>query len=166
MKTIFSSFALLSFLLLVGCYHLGNPSELSFHRIYIAPVENKTYIPQAQAIITSQLRQQLLRDGRILVSDLEDAQVILSVCLTNYKNTIVATQEEETGLAKSFNFNLTAECSLYDATNQSFLFEKKNISAHVNTLVDGGVQIAEYQSVLPLGEKLAQKIKDLILNPW
>lgn len=164
MRTILHS--LLFLLVLSGCYHLGSPSQLKFKRLYIAPVENDTYVPQAQAILSSQLRKQLLREGRIVVSSLEQADAVLTVTLTKYQSSIVATQEEETGLAKSFNFSLSAQCDLYCVQDKEYLLSKKTVTSSIVTLVDGGVQLAEYQSIPPLIEKLAHSIKEVILNPW
>ncbi len=151
---------------LSGCYHWGSPGELAFSTLYIAPVENDTYIPQAQSLVSSQLRKQFLREGRILLDNKDSAEAILYTTLTTYTTSTAATQEKETGLPRSFSFGLTASISLYSVKEQKMLINKQSISSSVVTQIDGGAQLAEYQSIPTLAQELALKIKETVLNPW
>lgn len=159
-----AAWALLS--LFTGCYHLGSPSNLPFTRLYIAPVENDTYVPQAQSLVSSQLRKQFLREGRIVVDHKEDADAILYTKLTQYTTSTAATNEKETGLPQSFSFGLTATISLYSCQEDKMLLTNKSISSSIVTQIDGGAQISEYQSIPTLAQELALKIKETLLNPW
>ena len=49
--------------LLSACksYHLGSPTEIPFKSIYIKPVSNKSYAPQAQAIVSAMLRENFIQ---------------------------------------------------------------------------------------------------------
>jgi hypothetical protein len=153
-------------LLLSGCYHLGSPGKLPFSRLYIAPVENDTYVPQAQSLISSQLRKQFLREGRMIVDDKADADAILYTKLTQYTTSTAATNEKETGLPRSFSFGLSASISLYSCTEQKMIIENQVITSSIVTQIDGGAQISEYQSIPTLAQELALKIKESLLNPW
>lgn len=151
---------------LSACYHWGSPGELSFSSLYIAPVENETYIPQAQSLVSSQLRKQFLREGRILLDNKDQADAILYTTLTGYTTSTAASQEKETGLPQSFSFGLTATIRLYSVKEQKMLIKTQSIASSVVTQIDGGAQIAEYQSIPTLAQELALKIKETVLNPW
>ena len=59
-----------------GCanYQLGTGGKLTFATLYLEPVANHTTLPQAQALVSSQLRERFLRDGRVtLVNSSADA---------------------------------------------------------------------------------------------
>ncbi|HRE81071.1 MAG TPA: LPS assembly lipoprotein LptE [Opitutaceae bacterium] len=79
-------FALLA-LMLAGCsnYVLGTGKSLEFRTLFIEPVENDSNLPQAVAVISTQLREAFLRDGRVtLVNSAADADAVLSVTLSSY----------------------------------------------------------------------------------
>ena len=162
----FACWALGLSLSLSGCYHWGSPGELPFTTLYIAPVENDTYIPQAQSLVSSQLRKQFLREGRIVLDTKDEAEAILYTTLTTYTTSTAATQEKETGLPRSFSFGLSAAISLYSVKEQKMLINQQSISSSVVTQIDGGAQLAEYQSIPTLAQELALKIKETALNPW
>lgn len=162
----FACCALVIALGLSGCYHWGSPGELPFATLYIAPVENDTYVPQAQSLVSSQLRKQFLREGRIILDNKDAADAILYTTLTTYTTSTAATQEKETGLPRSFSFGLRAAISLYSVKEQKMLIKKQSVSSSVVTQIDGGAQLAEYQSIPTLAQELALKIKETVLNPW
>src|SRR4051812_3565742 len=82
------AFCLLSFAcaFLGACahYQLGTAGgKLSFTTLYIEPVANKSMLPQAQAILSTQLRETFERDGRVtLVNSPQGADATLKVVLT------------------------------------------------------------------------------------
>ena len=79
--------AALALSLLSGCasYQPGSSAELPFHKLYVEPVGNNSYAPQAQAAVSAKLRDIFIRDGRIqLVTAAEQADAVLSVTLSNY----------------------------------------------------------------------------------
>ena len=72
---------------LAGCshYQLGTGGALAFRTLYVAPIENKTLLPQAHALVSTVLREELLRDGRVtLVNVPEQADATLSLVLSDY----------------------------------------------------------------------------------
>ncbi len=62
-------FCLTGLLLFSGCahYRLGTGGQLSFHTLYVAPVVNESNIPQAVAIVSTQLREAFLHDARVVL---------------------------------------------------------------------------------------------------
>ncbi|OYV47791.1 MAG: hypothetical protein B7X06_02645, partial [Verrucomicrobia bacterium 21-51-4] len=51
--------------LVIGCghYQLGRPSGPGFHTLFIEPVRNSTFAPQAQALVGQAVANAFVREG-------------------------------------------------------------------------------------------------------
>ena len=161
---------LLSALLgLAGCahYQLGTSAKLGFTTLYVAPVANKTMLPQAQAIVSTQLRAAFLQDGRVtLVNSPDEADVTLRVVLHDYHREVTAARENDTGLARKFNLILGTECTLHDNRSHRDLFAARPVSVTREVFTDSGQLQAEYQDVPLLAESLARQVTHTVLDVW
>ena len=122
-----------------GCasYQLGSPAELNFESIYIQPTQNESFAPQAQTVVSTQIRKAFIQDGRIaIVSDPSEADAILEVTLTDYTRTGGARQSNDTIVARSFDINLQAEISLYNQNDGEYYFSKRQLSESSNAYVE------------------------------
>ena len=170
-STLSKRFILLTALLFAsaaGCnYHLGTSAQLPYRKIYVAPVVNQTYIPQAQAPLTDALIQAFLRDGSLsTTAHPEEADVVLETNLTDYKRSTSATDEDDTLLARSFNVMLEAECTLRDRRTGEIYFKQRPLEASTHVFFESGFQSAEYQNVPKLTQKLAREIRNAVLGIW
>tara|TARA_B100001248_G_scaffold262528_2_gene259163 strand:- start:26533 stop:27018 length:486 start_codon:yes stop_codon:yes gene_type:complete len=156
-------FLLASLLLLSGCSHYqkGQGAELAFSTLYVAPVRNDSMAPQAQALLSKQLMETLMGDGRVELTSKESADATLEITLSKYSRSISATQEQDASLAQSYTLTLEAHCDLIDNESGTPYFHKRSVSATVNSLAP-----SEYQGMPFLTNNLAKKIKDLVLNVW
>lgn len=166
--------------LLSGCasYHLGAPAELPFEAIYIRPASNDSFAPQAQAVVSTQLRQNFIRDGRVkLVTSEEAADAVLLVNLTEYNRRTGARSSTDTVLAKDFDITLAADISLYNQNQGDYFFKGRRIEDRANTYIDNpyaaetalktqAYQQNEYQAMPLLARDLARKIADEVLSAW
>ena len=76
-----------------GCahYQVGTEGRLGFTTVYVAPVVNKTVLPQATATISTAIRDALEKDGRLsLANSAQAADVTLSVVLVTYRRDVAA----------------------------------------------------------------------------
>lgn len=163
-----------------GCnsYQLGNPVELPFESIYIKPVSNDSFAPQAQALLSTQIRDVFIRDGRTkLVTSREAADAVLLINLTDYKRYAAARQSEDTTTAASFSLILAAEVSLFNQKKGDYYFQERIInessSAYVNnpysdpaTAQTQDFLQMEYQAMPRLTHDLSRRIADEVLNTW
>jgi hypothetical protein len=150
-------------------YQLGTGAEgkLAFHTLYVAPVENKTLLPQAREIVSTQIREVVARDARIsLANSAESADATLTVVITDYHRDVATVREGDTGLARKFNLNLTAACTLRDNRAGKNLFERRPVTAQREAFTDSGQLQSEYQTLPLLAESLAQKISHAALDAW
>lgn len=155
--------------LLGGCshYHLGSPKEkLPFNTLYIAPVQNRTYIPQAQALLSQQLALAFQQAGVLITHNPDQADAHLDITLIHYDRTTATIRKEDAFLAKSFTLRLTAECTLIDQTTGLAFFKHRSSSASLNTFTEKSTQSVEYQDMPVLTQKLAQNIKNLVISVW
>lgn len=175
---------LLTVALLSGCasYQMGSSGELPYRTVYVEPVTNDSYAPQAQSLVSSKIRDVLIRDGRVqLVTSPEAADAVLAVNLTEYQRTGVTRDRDDTGRAQDFNVSLSADVSLYNQANGSFYFRNREItettyayrgdpysesSDAAGDLRSQSYFTAEYQAMPLLARGLARQVADTILSTW
>src|SRR4051812_26905059 len=81
-----------------GCshYQLGTDAKLAFTTLYIEPIANKTLLPQAQALMSTQLRERFARDGRVtLVNSPQGADATLTVSINDYHRNPATVREDD-----------------------------------------------------------------------
>jgi hypothetical protein len=152
-----------------GCshYQLGTGGKLSFATLYVAPVANKSLLPQAQAIVSNMLREELLHDGRVtLVNSPEAADATLTLVLNDYHRDVATVQSGDTGLAREFALTLAATITLHDNRIGKDLFEKRPITAVRDAYTDSGQLQSEYQTLPLLAGVLAKKAAHAVLDVW
>jgi len=159
-------------------YQLGSPATLPFESIYVRPVMNQSFAPQAQALLSSQIREAFLRDGRVrLVSDPSTADAVLVIDLTEYRRSPGARESNDTTVARSFSLGLVADISLYDQNRGRYYFRQRQASERANAYVNDPYANpalpetqdffqSEYQAMPRLTRGLAQKIANEVLSPW
>ncbi len=163
--------------LLSGCksYHLGSPSEVPFESIYLKPVSNQSYAPQAQPIISAMLRENFIRDARVkVVAKEETADAVLLVTLANYGRNSTARRAQDTAIADVFDVQLAAKVSLLDQKNENYLFENRPITVTTNAYTSNpyasdlavAYQLSERQALEILSRDMAREITNMVLNPW
>ena len=163
-----------------GCnsYQLGKPFELPFESIYIKPVTNDSFAPQAQTLLSTQIRDAFIRDGRTkLVTSREAADAVLLINLTEYNRYPAARQSEDTTTADSFSLVLAAEVSLFNQNKGDYYFLKRIINESSSAYVDNPYATPavaqtqdflqmEYQAMPRLTHDLSRRIADEVLNTW
>ncbi len=157
-------------LCLSGCtnYRLGTGGKLPFRTLYVAPVVNESNIPQAVALVSTQLREAFLHDPRIiLVNTPEDADATLTVHLVNYGRDGQTRESGDTGLARKFDVTLNAEATLKDNRDNKTIFANRKVQATRQVFTDRGQQLqAEFQNVPLLAETLAKNVLGATLDVW
>lgn len=154
---------------LTGCshYQLGTTGRLAFATLYVAPIENRAMLPQAPAIFATEIREALVKDGRVsLATSPETADAVLRVALLSYDRQMAAANPADTGLARKFVLNLHTTCTLTDRRTGKPLFVNRAIVVSRDAYTDSGQLQAEYQAVPLLAESLAGKVAHAVLDVW
>jgi outer membrane lipopolysaccharide assembly protein LptE/RlpB len=161
--------ALLLLLGLTACahYQLGNGPPPKFTRLYLAPVVSDGLIPQAQAVVTTQLREVFLKDGRLaLVESAAEADAVLTITLGSYQREATVSRPDDTGRARRFAVTLRASATLLDVRSGQKLFADRPLSATRGVFTDSGQIQAEYQTLPLLAEVLAGNALHAVLDIW
>lgn len=151
-----------------GCanYQLGRHAEPPFRSIYVKPVSNATFAPQAQAILTSQLRENFIHDGMLQVENEADADAVLEVVLRDFDRQIAATRQDDTEIAEKLRFELLADCTLSNNRTGEIYFENRPISATADSFPGDRSQQAEHLAMPVLTRNLARRISYEVLQVW
>ena len=155
-----------------GCanYRLaGTPVKLRFSSVYVMPVKNTSYAPQAANLLTNQIVNALNQTPRLRTAYEGDAQATLQVTIVDYKLLHVATSERDTALAASYKAQAIAQCTL-TRSNGEIIFKDKRVKADAmvypyssgeNDLIGN-----QYQNMPVLMRELGNKIKDAVIGIW
>lgn len=161
---------LLGMLCLTSCsnYKWGNPglNSLPFSSLYVNPIINETFIPQAQALLSQQLIRYLQQSGVYITQCEEMADAVLVVTLTNYDQNTLTTQRHDTTLASSFYVLLQANCTLLNNITKEPYFTNRPVCASINAEADDSVLQVLYQDMPVLTDKLANTIRNLVTSTW
>lgn len=154
---------------LFGCanYHLGAGTEPKFSRLYIAPVTSETLVPQARALVTTQLREAFLKDGRTELAESADtADAVLTVRLTGYGRDTTVVRADDTGLARRFEVSLRAKVTLTDHRHGTNLITDQVFTAKRGVFTDSGQLQSEYQALPLLAAELARQTVQAAFDTW
>ncbi len=177
-RSLIAGFTLIALALFSGCasYHLGSPTKLPFESIYIRPAANDSFAPQSQALLSGQIREAFIHDGRVKVlSNESDADAVLEVTITDYTRSSSARDSTDTVIARSFDLSLHATVSLYNNNQGDFFFQDRLLTDRTSAYIENpyiedsdkqGFIQAEYQAMPRLARGLARKIADEVLSPW
>ena len=151
-------------------YQPAGSTALPFKTLYIEPVKNRAYVPQAQVLLTDNIIKAFLRDGSVRIVAREQADATLSVTITDYQRGLSATQQNDTARARSFNINLQTTIKLVDNRTGKVYLKDRSLSADEKTFSrdqEGNtLPQAEYQTIPLLTRELARTIRNTVLNQW
>jgi hypothetical protein len=169
-KTPFSVICLLlAVLALSGCagYQLGTGTQTKFTTLFVAPVTTEALIPQARELVTTQVREAFLKDGRVkLVDSPAGADAVLQISLTGYDRAVAVSRQDDTGLARRFDVSLRALATLTNERTKEALFVRRPLTAKRGVFTDSGLVPSEYQALPLLAEQLAQEVTHSVLDTW
>lgn len=155
-------------LLAAGCagYKLGDPTDLPFRSLYVAPPVNTSLAPQAAALVGTAVRREIDRSGRVAIAPEGACEARLVITLTSLEREISADRESDPGLARKWRVTLAAECTLTDARTGRAYFERRPVSAFDEVYSDSGLVAAEFQDMPMLTGRLAEAIAREVLAVW
>lgn len=157
---------LLSACLLFGAcqYRVGTGSQRQFDSLALLPIQNETLLPQAEALLDSQIRDQLLRAGISIVPE-SRADVVLLVRLVHFDRELTAVRSDDPDLALSYGLTLRAELTLRDRSGELIL-EDVPVEITRESLAIEGVQVADYQTLPVMMRDLSLRIRRRVLDRW
>lgn len=172
--SIFASLAVLGLLSSVLCstsgcanYQLGTGATAKFTSLYVAPVTSEALIPQARVLVATQVREALIRDGRVTLADSpEQADAVLTIVLSSYNRQVVVSQQDDTGRARRFDVTLLAHATLVNTRTKEHYFTQRPLEAKRGIFTDSGLVPSEYDGLPLLAESLANETVHAVLDTW
>lgn len=180
-----ASLALVAFALIgTACshYRLGTGAQHDFESVFIAPVETNAVIPQSTALLSTQIREAFIRDGRVrVVNTPAEADAILTVKLDGLRRDTLTSLPSDGGLARTFGLVLEASATLRDSKGEKTWFADRRLRVERQIFTNDGTTLAtpdgpylvplqqtqaEYTIVPTLGENLASQVKSTVLDTW
>ena len=160
-------FVYLISVLLSGCishYKAGYPiDKTSVKAIYVAPAIQKAIVPQMSAVLSRQIREEILRTGGVRLADKGFSDAELETTITNYGRSIGTVDEYDTDKAKTLSLNATLSCSL-KKLDGTYIFKDYSISSSISINANTSAQTLEYQRLPQLTRELAKKVVMRIIN--
>ncbi|MDR3144343.1 MAG: LPS assembly lipoprotein LptE [Puniceicoccales bacterium] len=165
---IFLPCAVVVFFILSGCmrYSIDSAPGLEFGEIYVAPVKNDAFAPQVQALLTKHVREKLARQPNVKVAKSAASAVVLDVTIVAFEQSAASILRDDTMRAQSFDVKMTVACTLEDRATGRVFFKNHRLSDSVECHVGGDYQSARHQMMPQLTQKLADKICEIVCNPW
>lgn len=147
-------------------YRLGPPGELPFRTLYVKPVKNNSFAPQAGALLTTQTISDLQSHANLKIVEDPTADATLEIIIMSYDREVSAPQRQDTGLAESYLLIMECKLTLTDNRSGKVLMQDRLVRAEQQAFVQGGFQIAEYQAMPVLTREVAKKIDDAVISVW
>lgn len=156
-------------------YRLGTGVRHDYDTLFVAPVEANGKMPQATAILTTQIRETFIRDGRLrVVNTPDEADAVLTVSIGSLKREVLTALPSDGGLARKMGLTLAATATLHDPSSDKVWFADREISVERQIFTDDGGPVlqpvqqtqAEYQLLPQLAEPLAASLKGAVLDTW
>ena len=168
MKKMLLPMLLLGAFSLSGCMHYakGSGSHLPFDRIYVAPIKNDSLAPQAQALLTKQVRRKLADKPGLDIFAIPEDGAILEITIVKFEQLIATRKTDDTAAAESFDIKMSVVCTLTDWKTGKIYFKDLQLSDSVECHTFADYQEARHQMMPKLTEKLATKICEAVCNPW
>ncbi len=160
-------FLAMSCILLSGCagYRLGSTGGFvaGARSIEIAAFPNQTQEPRLTEELSTALRQQIQRDGTLLLETRDRGDIVLEGAITQYIREGLTLQPRDILTIRDFEIQILASVKAQDRGTGEVLLDRE-VSGR--TLVRGEIDLAEAErrATPLLMEDLARNIVDLLVN--
>ncbi len=158
----------LSFLL-NGCgYRLAssiNPMLDDYTSIAIPYFKNKTFEAEAVSIFTHAVVNEFVESGRLKVSTLDKADLVLYGTIKKLNEETVAYNSDDKAL--EYRVKVTLELSLEEKATGRVLWKRKRLTHDEEYLTGDRVKVSETtkrKSLVQLAEDLAERVHDSIIQ--
>lgn len=172
-------FLLWGILNLLGCGYTASSSLPGrFKTIYIKPFVNKidltketqeyrtlkTYHPLLETDITQAVIERFIFDGRLKVVPEEEADLILTGELIEYRRDSLRYTDSED--IQEYRINLIVNLALWDKQKEKFLWKEPAFFGDTTYFKSGALAKSESQAIEDAIEDLAQRIVEKTVEVW
>jgi hypothetical protein len=150
---------------LTGCagYQLGPTNGLTAKEksIQVTPFVNRTLQPRLTDAVTSQLREELQRDGTYALTSHGSPDIIITGTLTRYQRTEITFVPHDILTVQDYRVSLTAQVTARERATGRLLIDQP-VNGHTLLRVGADLPSAERQAMPLLAADLAKNITALL----
>jgi hypothetical protein len=152
-------------LIVAGCagYRLGPVNGLAAGEtsIQVSPFLNRTLQPRLTDAVTTQLRQQVQKDGTFRLASRNDGDIVLSGALIKYSRVELSFTSGDTLTANDYRLSLTAQVTARDRISGRMLLDQP-VTGYTLVRVGTDLTSSERQALPLLAEDLARNVVALL----
>ncbi|MDX2110047.1 MAG: LPS assembly lipoprotein LptE [Verrucomicrobiota bacterium] len=153
-----------------GCasYKLGHGGQTQFSSIYVVPIKNASFAPQAAPIVGRTLIQAIAGRGETAIASEEQAGAVLVVTLVDYSRRTTTNRIDDTGRGLGTRLTLRATATLTNQKTSEVIFKDRIFEAEATAydVAGGTLNDAEYGTLTNLADNLSSKIADAVTSDW
>ena len=154
-------------LVLSSCagYRVGSPLDKSIRTVSLTIV-NKTSEPSIEVAVQKALRAELQMDGRLEVRSKDEADVALSVTLTDFNLTPLAYVRNQGSRADEYRMTITAKAVLSDAETSEVISETPVVSGEADFRYIADLTSTKRAGLPKTANDLARKVVSSTVTAW
>ncbi|MDD5019169.1 MAG: LptE family protein [Candidatus Omnitrophica bacterium] len=165
---------------LCGCGYTtrGYVTQAGYKTIYVEPFTNsidttseyaegsrfRTYFPLLENTITNAVVDRFNFDGSLKTSRQEDADLVLSGSLVNYRRDSLRTSSDDN--PEEYRVTLFVNIKLVEGKTGKVLWQKNDFAGDATYFVSGGLARTESQAVQEAALDLARRIMETTVEVW
>ena len=124
-------------------------------------------VSAAAALVSTLLREEFLRDGRVQVVDSPAAaEATVTLVLVDYGRIAATVRPGDTGLARKFVVTLAGRLTLQDNRSGKAMFTRRAVDGTRDVFTDSGQLQSEAQALPLIAGDLAKKVAHAALDVW
>jgi hypothetical protein len=153
-----------------GCagYRLGpvNGQIAREKSVQINPFTNRTLEPSLGDAVTTQLRQEVQRDGTFQLASHNDGDIVVSGVVTHYVRVQVSASATDVLTTVDYRLDIRAQVTARDRSTGKVIFDQ-SVTGKTLMRVTNDLTSAERQSLPLLADDLAKNVTTLLAEgPW
>jgi len=159
--------ALSLLLLFAGCagYQRGSTLPESIQTVFVT-VENKTDEPSIEVQAMKSIREEVQRDGRLMLRSEYESDVVLKVTLTGYSLGALAFDGDRGELAREYRVSMRGKAVLSDAKTGDVLREIPSVTGNTDFPYDADLTAGKRSAQLNAADDLARKVISMTIAAW
>lgn len=178
-RTAFAAAALLVCASLTGCqsYTWGTKLPAAYRDVAVPVFENNTTQPEVEALLTQNVRREIMNDGALQLTDLDDAAIVIHAKVQRFDTRVARYSSDVRDLPVEFRATMAAEAWVEDKQG-NILLPKKLLTQNTTVVpsyrlgVDDGAAVpvtdmptAKQNAAIRLSALLARDIVFYINTP-
>ncbi len=152
---------------LAGCanYKLGTTLPPHLKSVYVETFKNSTKEPQLETKITSEIIREFQRDGQLKVKDADEADIILTGVITQYKLDPQRSKRDSPKATLEYKAIVTVTLVAAERKTGKRIVSQ-GVTASKIFVVRGDLMTARRNILPEVARELGRKVVDAVISAW